>query len=84
MAVVVVVVVVVVCGGGGRCRFYKICIDLVVVSLRELIHRIHKAWSEHGVEVFWDRTKNILLFCPKHLDSMLAPGFMNSVYSNIK
>ena len=33
------------------------------------IHCFHKAWSEHGVEVFWDRRagkkNNILLSCPK-------------------
>ena len=27
--------------------------------------------------------KNILLSCPQCLDSMLAPGFMNSVYSKM-
>ena len=29
------------------------------------IHRIHKAWSEHGVEALWTGQKNILLSCPK-------------------
>ena len=48
------------------------------------IVRIHKAWSEHGVEAFKDGAKEYFkyFFCPvlKCLDSMLAPGFMNSVY----
>ena len=29
------------------------------------IHRIHKAWGEHGVEALWTGKKNILLSCPK-------------------
>ena len=30
-----------------------------------IIHQIHKAWSEHGVEALWTGQKNILLSCPK-------------------
>ena len=48
--------------------------------LPEEIHLIHKAWNEHGVEALWTGQKNILLSCPQCLDSMLTPGFMNSVY----
>ena len=29
--------------------------------LDDVLHRIHKAWSEHGVEALWTGQKNILL-----------------------
>ena len=49
----------------------------------DIIHLIPKAWSEHGVEALWTGQKNILLFCPQCLDSMLAPGFWCIIHRKI-
>ena len=52
-----------------------------VTQLYNTIHLIPKVWSEHGVEALWTGQKKIILSCPQCLDSMLAPGFWNKVYT---